>query len=113
MSVLAIRLLSTSLHLTRELQAFMEILIYRSLYPGPKHEDYWNSTDDLKSMYLGVTNALGRNRFLQIEACLHISDPDVQGIVFSKLEPVNTMLQVTGKSLWKASHTLAVDEAMS
>ena len=33
--------------------------------------------------------------------------------MFSKLESVNTMLQVTGKSLWKAGHTLAVDEAMS
>ena len=75
-----------------ELKAFLGILIYRSLHSSPKHKDYWNSADDLKPMHPGLTNTLSRDRFLQIEACLHLSDPDVKGDVFSKLEPVNTML---------------------
>ena len=64
-------------------------------------------------MHVGLTNTLGRDRFLQIEACLHLSDPDVRGNVFSKLEPMNTMLQDTCKTLWQAGHSLVVDEAMS
>ena len=50
-------------------------------------------------MHPGLTNTIGRNRFLQIEACLYISDPDINGNVFSKLEPVNTLLQGTYRTL--------------
>ena len=75
----------------RELKAFLRILIYRSLYSHPKHQDYWNSADYKKLMYPGLTNTMGRKRFLQIKAYLHISDPDIKGNVFSKLEPVNIM----------------------
>ena len=64
-------------------------------------------------MHPGLTNTMGRKQFLQIEAYLHISDPNIKGNVFSKLEPVNTILQDTCKTLWKAGHTLTVDEAMS
>ena len=45
-----------------ELRAFLGILIYRSLYPHPKHKDYWN-TDFKKPIHAGLTNALNRDRF--------------------------------------------------
>ena len=99
--------------LVRELKAFLGILIYCSLHSSPQHKDYWNSADGLKPMHHRLTYAFSHNRFLQIEACLHISDPDKKGNVFSKLESVNIMLQDTCKTLWKAGHTLTVDKAMS
>ena len=42
-----------------------------------------------------------------------MSDPDIKGDMFSKLEPVNSMLLNTCKVLWHPSSALAVDECMS
>ena len=95
-----------------ELREFLGILIYRSLFPSPHHQDYWN-LDMMKPIHTGLMYTMGRNRFLQLEANLHMSDPDIEGNIFSKLKPVNTMLQDTCKTLWKPSSSLAVDECMS
>ena len=82
-----------------ELRAFLGILIYCSLYSHPRHKDLWN-TDPLKPIHLGLTQTLSRDRFTQLEACIHVSDPDVKGDMFSKLEPVNSMLLKTCKDIW-------------
>ena len=95
-----------------ELRAFLGVLVYRSLYPHPKHKDFWN-IHTIKPVHIGLTNALSRDRFAQLESCIHLSDPDVKGDVFSKLEPVNSMLLATCKAFWQPSSTLAVDECMS
>ena len=42
-----------------------------------------------------------------------MSDPNVKGNVFSKLEPVNTMLLDTCKAFWHPSLALAIDKCMS
>ena len=82
-----------------ELRAFLEVLIYRSLYPLPKHKDYWNINPQ-NPIHIGLTNALSRDRFSQLEASIHISDLEKpKGDIFSKLEPVNTMLLDTCKTL--------------
>ena len=41
-----------------ELRVFFGVLIYRSLHPHPKHKDYWNSADCIKTMYVGLTNVI-------------------------------------------------------
>ena len=95
-----------------ELKAFLNILIYRSLYPHPKHKDFWN-LNPLKPVHTGLTNTLSRDHFTQLKANLHISDPDIKGDIFSKLKPINTMLLDICKVLWQPSSSLAMDECMS
>ena len=95
-----------------ELRAFLGILIYRSLYPHPRHKDFWN-IDPVKPTHVGLTDTLSRNRFAQLEANLYVSDPDSKGDIFSKLEPVNSMLLDTCKALWHPGSALAVDECIS
>ena len=95
-----------------ELRAFLGILIYRSLYPHPRHKDLWN-TNPLKPIHLGLTQTLNRDRFTQLEACIHVSDPDIKGDMFSKLEPVNLILLKICKDIWQPSSSLTVDECMS
>ena len=95
-----------------ELKAFLGIPVYRSLYSTPKHKDFW-TTDLEKPIHLALTKTLSRNRFAQLEAALHISNPDIKGNVFSKLEPVNSMLLDMCKVFWQPSSALAVDECMA
>ena len=95
-----------------EMRAFLGILIYRSLYPHPKHRDLWN-LDERKPIHKGLVHMMGRNRFLQLEASFHISDPDIKGNIYSKVEPVNSMLLDRCKMFWRSSSALAVDECMS
>ena len=95
-----------------ELRAFLGILVYRSLYPHPKHRDLWN-TDINKPVHTALVRTLSCTRFAQLEATIHISDPDIKGNIFSKLEPVNLMLLAICKALWQPSSALAIDECMS
>ena len=61
-----------------ELRAYLGVLIYRSLYPQPRHKDY--STIDInKPIHESLTSSISHDRFAQLEASLHISDPDVVG----------------------------------
>ena len=95
-----------------EIRAFLGILIYRSMYPHPKHKDLWN-LNKKKSVHTGLVRTMGRNRFLQLEASFHVSDPDIEGDLYSKLEPVNSMLSDRCIAFWRPSSALAVDECMS
>lgn len=45
-----------------------------------------------KSIHKAVRTHLGRDRFDELEASLHISDPEIQGDCFYKLEPLNSHL---------------------
>ena len=42
---------------------------------------------------------MGYNYFLQLEASLHVLDPDIKKDMFSKLEPINLILLDTYKVL--------------
>ena len=80
-----------------ELKEFLSILIYCSLYLSSRHKDFWNI--DIKNLiHIGLTNVISRDYFVQLEASFHASDPDIQGDVFSKLEPVNIILLDTYKA---------------
>ena len=46
--------------LKTELRVFLGVLIYRSLYPLPKHKDYWNINPQ-SPVHIGLTNALSRD----------------------------------------------------
>ena len=94
-----------------ELKAYLGVLIYRSLYPQPKRKGYWNVSIQ-KPIHKGLTDCISRNRFEQLEANIHISDPNKKGDCFSKLEPLNSQLLKTSKALWHPSSDLAVDECM-
>ena len=67
----------------------------------------------MKPIYLGLIQTLSRDCFTQLEACIHVLDPDVKGDMFSKLEPVNLMLLKICKNIWQPSFSLAVNECMS
>ena len=67
-----------------ELKAYLGVLVYRSLYPQAKREDYW-TIDINKPIHESLTSSINRNRFAQLEASLHISDLDVGGDCFSKV----------------------------
>ena len=82
-----------------ELRAFLRILIYYSLYPHLKHRELWN-TDINKPIYTALARTLSYTRFAQLEAIIHILDPDIKGNIFSKLEPVNLILLATYKVFW-------------
>ena len=95
-----------------ELRAFLGILIYRSLYPHPKHRELWN-TNINKPIYTALARTLSYTQFTQLEATIHISDPDIKENIFSKLEPINLILLATYKVLWQPSSALAVNKCMS
>ena len=82
-----------------ELRAFLRILVYYSLYPYPKHRELWN-TNINKPIYTALTRTLSCTQFTQLEAIIHISDPDIKKNIFSKLKPVNSILLATYKVLW-------------
>ena len=71
----------TSIH---ELKAYLGFLIYRSTCPIPTRKDFW-ITDPELPFHQSVYAALNRNRFEELEASLHISDPNVGGDVFAKV----------------------------
>ena len=56
---------------------------------------------------------MGRNYFLQLKASLNISDPDIKKNIFSKLEPINSILLDIYKVLWHPSSALAVNKYIS
>ena len=85
--------------LVTEPRTFLGILVYYSLYPHLKHRELWN-TNINKFIYTALTRTLSCTRFAQLEAIIHISDPDIKGNIFSKLEPVNLILLTTYKVFW-------------
>ena len=95
-----------------KLRAYLGVLIYMSLCPLSKRAAYWN-IDLHKPIHEAVRMHIYRNRFDELEACLYISDPDVNGNCFSKLEPLNGHLLSMTTTLWTLGSRLAVDEFMT
>lgn len=74
-----------------ELRTYLGMLNYMSLCHLPKSAAYWN-TKPHKSVHEAVTMHISRDRFDELEASLHISEPTVNGDYLSKLEPLNSHL---------------------
>ena len=64
--------------------------------PVRRNRDLWN-LNIRKLIYIDLIYIMSRNCFLQLEASLHVSDPDIKEDMFSKLESVNLMLLDTCK----------------
>ena len=55
-----------------ELRAYLGFLIYRSVHSEADRSDYW-TTDPEMAIHRCVFDAMGRNRFDQLEACIHVA----------------------------------------
>lgn len=95
-----------------ELKGYLGMLIYMSLCHLPKRAAYWN-TNLHKPVHEAVTMHISRNRFDELEASLHISDPAIDDDCFSKLEPLNSHLLSMTTTLWTPGYRLAMDEYMT
>ena len=71
-----------------ELRAYLGVLIYRSLYPQPRRKGYW-TTDINKPIYESLASSIGCKRLEQLEASLHVSDPNLDGDCFSKVKSMS------------------------
>ena len=76
--------------LVTELKAYLGVLIYRSLYPQPCHKGYW-TVDTNKLIHESLASSISYTHFAELEASLHVLDPDIAGNCFSK---VRTMLKI-------------------
>ena len=94
-----------------ELKAYLGVLLYRSLYPQPGRRSYWNININ-RPIHEALTSSISRDRFAELEANLHLSNPDSGGDCFSKLEPLNSQLLKACKAFWHPGSALAVDECM-
>ena len=95
-----------------EIRVFLGILIYHSLFSYPRHRDLWN-LDIRKPIHTDLIYIMSRNYFLQLEASLHMSDPDIKRNIFSKLKSIILILLDTNKVLWYPSLALAVNKYIS
>ena len=96
-----------------ELRAFLGVLIYRSVYPQSQRSSYW-TINTAKPIHESLT-AISRNRFAELEAAFHLSDPETKtkSDCFDSLEPLNSYLLKTCKALWHPGSDLAINEMMS
>ena len=69
---------------TCEWKAYLGFLIYRSTYPIACRDDCWTTNLDMP-LHRNVYVAIGRNRFDELEASLHLSDPITGGDMFAKV----------------------------
>ena len=67
-----------------ELRAFLGFLIYRSTIPFTNKHELWTADQNMP-MHPILFTAITRDRCEELEASLHISDPNAGGDIFAKV----------------------------
>jgi len=99
-----------------EVETFVGILLYMSVYRCPEYEYYWN-IHSFRPLFIEIQNAMSCQRFEQILRYWKVSDPDEildsSGPDFwKKLEPLATDIRASSRQYWKAGRNVSVDEQL-
>jgi len=99
-----------------EIETFIDILLYMSVYRCSEYENYWNISS-VRFFYIEIQNAMSCNRFEQILRYWKISDSDEildfkDSDFWKKLESLTTDIQASSQWYWKLSRNVFVDEQL-
>lgn len=96
-----------------DLKTFLGILILSGYHTLPRERLYWSFDEDCHVNI--VTEAMTRNRFLEIKRFLHFCDNAVAGETSDKMFKVRPLADILMKKFmqWEVFHTeLSIDESM-